>query len=286
MCGVLWIMKTMTADKNNGIQWTQLDDLDFADDLALLSHNKQQMQTKTTELDTISAQAGLHIHKDKTRIMKINTTSNDPIVLRGDNPLQEVDTFTYLGSVISREGGTDEDVQARIQKARAAFVMLKKIWQSKEIKTQTKLRIFNSNVKSVLLYGSETWRSSSAVKRKLQTFVNRCLRRILHLHWTDKVSNRDLWERTGQEAVDTTIQGRKWRWLGHTLRKPATSITRQSLTWNPQGKRKRGRPRNTWRRSLEADLKRSGITWEEAARTAQDRESWRAVIDGLSSQGS
>ena len=39
-----WIMKTVTSNRNNGIQWTlltQLDDLDFADDLALLSHNKK-----------------------------------------------------------------------------------------------------------------------------------------------------------------------------------------------------------------------------------------------------
>ncbi|GFR98641.1 hypothetical protein ElyMa_002773700 [Elysia marginata] len=42
-----WIMKTTTQGRNNGIQWTlttQLDDLDFADDIALLSHNNRQMQ--------------------------------------------------------------------------------------------------------------------------------------------------------------------------------------------------------------------------------------------------
>ena len=42
-----WIMKTTTTGGNNGIQWplwTQLDDLDFADDLALLSNNHSQMQ--------------------------------------------------------------------------------------------------------------------------------------------------------------------------------------------------------------------------------------------------
>ena len=39
------------------------------------------------------------------------------------------------------------------------------------------------------------------------------------------------------------------------LRKPASSTTRQALTWNPQGKRKRGRPRNSWRRDTEAEPK-------------------------------
>ena len=59
-----WIMKTTTTGRNNGIQWTpwmQLDDLDFADNLALLSHNHQQMQDKTTCLETISAGKGLKI---------------------------------------------------------------------------------------------------------------------------------------------------------------------------------------------------------------------------------
>ena len=62
-----WIMKTETKGKRNGIQWkilTQLDDLDFADDLG--SH--RQMQHKTTNLARISAQVGLKINKKKTKI--------------------------------------------------------------------------------------------------------------------------------------------------------------------------------------------------------------------------
>ena len=56
-----WIMKTTTTGRNNGIQWTlwtQLDDLDFADDPALLSHNHNQMQDKTILLETTSAGTG------------------------------------------------------------------------------------------------------------------------------------------------------------------------------------------------------------------------------------
>ena len=52
-------MKTETTGKINGIQWkllTQLDDLDFADDLAPMSHSDRQTQDKTTYLGRISAQ--------------------------------------------------------------------------------------------------------------------------------------------------------------------------------------------------------------------------------------
>ena len=56
-----FIMKNVTEGNRNGIQWTlwaQLDDLDFADDLALLSHNKEQMQNKTEKLASESKHLG------------------------------------------------------------------------------------------------------------------------------------------------------------------------------------------------------------------------------------
>ena len=280
-----WIMKTITTGRNNGIQWTpwtQLDDLDFADDPALLSPNHRQMQDKTTCLETISAGTGLKISKKKTELMKINTTANTPVTVDGE-PIREVHSFIYLGSAVDRQGGTDRDVTARIGMARAAFVMLKNIWSSKKIRTRTKLRIFNSNVKSVLLYGCETWRTTKTMLQKIQTFFNTFLRRIYNTRWLEMIPNEELWERAGQEPVAKQILKRKWGWIGHTLRKSASSITRQALTWNPQGKRKRDRPRNSWRRDTEAELKQQGTNWTGAARLTQNRVRWRRVVDGLCS---
>ncbi|KAK3795190.1 hypothetical protein RRG08_056253 [Elysia crispata] len=81
--------------------------------------------------------------------------------------------------------------------------------------------------------------------------------------------------------VEQDILRRRWRWVGHTLRKPGCSTTRRALTWNPQGKRKRGRPRNTWRRDLEADTKRLGHTWKQLESLAGDRDAWRTLVGGL-----
>ena len=69
---------------------------------------------------------------------------------------EDVTSFTYLSSVINIPGGTDEDVLVRIGKARSAYNTLASIWRSRKITTTTKLKIFNSNVKYVLLYGSHT----------------------------------------------------------------------------------------------------------------------------------
>ena len=60
--------------------------------------------------------------------------------------------------------------------ARAAFNQLGKVWRSSKISRKTKIRLFNACVKSVLLYGCETWKATAGLIKKLQTFINRCLR--------------------------------------------------------------------------------------------------------------
>ena len=80
-------MKTTTTGRNNEIQWTlwtQLDDLDFADVLALLAHSHSQMQDKTTRLKTVSVGTGLKINRKKTELMKINSTANIPVTVGGE----------------------------------------------------------------------------------------------------------------------------------------------------------------------------------------------------------
>ena len=191
------------------------------------------------------------------------------------------DHFTYLGSVMSTSGGADEDVKSRINKANVAFNMLRPIWNSNALSLHTKLRIFYTNVKAVLLYGSESWRVTKYIASKLQTFINRCLRRILHIRWPEKISNATLWERTGQDKIEISIKKRKWGWIGHTLRKPPDDITRQSLEWNPQGRRRVGRPRQSWKRSIQDDLKRSGKTWAQTKKEAPNRVRWRSVVTAL-----
>ncbi|RUS73880.1 hypothetical protein EGW08_018350 [Elysia chlorotica] len=137
----------------------------------------------------------------------------------------------------------------------------------------------------VLLYGSETWRTTKTNTTKLQTFINGCLKYILKVRWPQTISNEELWRRTEQTPIDIQIKKRKWGWIGHTLRKPPTDIMRQSLEWNPQGKRKVGRPKQTWRRSMEAEIRSAGRTWTELKRDAQNRVRWRGVALALCSSG-
>jgi hypothetical protein len=75
------------------------------------------------------------------------------------------------------------------------------------------------------------------------------LSKIIRVRWSDVISNTDLRTTANQKPIHLQINERKLKWIGHTLRSE-NSIAREALTWNPQEKRKAGRLRNTWRRTI------------------------------------
>ena len=96
----------------------------------------------------------------------------------------------------------------------------------------------------------------------------------------DRKNKNDLWKVTGQEDINLEIRKRKFRWIGQTLRKEDGEIPKAALLWNPQGKRKRGRPRNSWRRSV---IKGASGSWNELRFLAADSDKWKGLIDNLGS---
>ena len=148
-----WIMQRTTEDRNRGIRWIPffyLEDLDYADDLALLSHTHSHIQENTRRLNIFANQVGLNISSKKTEIMALNTTNRSPVqVENGDLPC--TDRFTSLGSIISSEGAGDLDIQSRLNKARNSLNMMSKVWRSSTYSTHTKLKL-STAVSSQLSY--------------------------------------------------------------------------------------------------------------------------------------
>ncbi|KAL0175752.1 hypothetical protein M9458_028082, partial [Cirrhinus mrigala] len=278
-----WVMRRTTEDGARGIRWTlfySLEDLDFADDLALLSHTHQHMQEKTNRLNTFARQVGLKISQRKTEVMTLNIDSPAPVKVDGKE-LPTTKSFTYLGSIVRQDGGAGNDIQSRLNKARTVFMTLNNVWRSSQYSVYTKLRIYQSCVLSALLYGSECWRMTEGDLNKLSTFHTTSLRKILRIFWPRKISNHDLLQRCKQEDMDTIITRRRWRWIGHVMRKDCTSISKTALHWTPEGKRKRGRPKNTWRRTVEAELKTLNHTWGTIEKLAKDRQKWMIFVAAL-----
>jgi hypothetical protein len=170
-------------------------------------------------------------------------------------------------------------VETRIQKARGAFTRLWKLWLAHYVNKDTKIKLFNVYVKTVLLYACQTWLVTCEIQRKLQSFVNRCLRYIMKIWWPTVTSNENLWEMTGQIKINKEIRKRKFGWIGHTLRKDDSEPCKAALQWNPKCTRRRSRPRNSWRRTiLNESVKHS---WSDLRFIARNREGWRRFVDNL-----
>ena len=71
-----WVMRQTVEGERTGIRWnftTVLEDLDFADDIALLSSTMGHLQTKTTKLEDNAARVGLKLNANKCKTLKANS---------------------------------------------------------------------------------------------------------------------------------------------------------------------------------------------------------------------
>ncbi|PIK48416.1 hypothetical protein BSL78_14717 [Apostichopus japonicus] len=187
--------------------------------------------------------------------------------------------FVYLGDKVSKDGGGTEDIKNKIGKARSAFRNLGKIWTNGAIGRKTKLTLFKTLLRSVLLYGSEAWKVTKREEQKLDAFQFKDIRRILKIPWTELVSNDRIMQQIGINRISVEIRRRRWNWIGHIMRKETGNHARVAMEWAPEGRRKVGRPKTTWRRTATKERDKNGWrSWSHVRRAAEDRQGWKDSI--------
>ena len=131
----------------------------------------------------------------------------------------------------------------------------------------------------------ECWRVVKGDMAKIDAFHNGCLRKICGIFWPNKIFNVELHKKTGCNSAVLEIKRRRLRWLEHVLRMPKESIPKVALRWTPPGRRKPGRPKTTWRKTVMAELQDMGLSWGEAQSAAKDRTLWRNIVVPLCPTG-
>ena len=180
----------------------------------------QRHKDKTIATELRNCQSRSENQYQQNKRNRIHTNNRKPLLLN-DQQIEQVSEFPNLGSTISKDKErTDRDVAERVKKSPGAFGMLNTAWRATTYSNTTKIRIFDTNVKSVLVYGCATWKLTKTVIHQLQVLVNRCIRRILKIFRPVQISNQELWARAKQRSIQLEIRQRKWGWLGHTLRRP------------------------------------------------------------------
>ena len=161
-------------------------DLDFADDVSLLAVMQEEAST-----------FGLQTNWSKTKILQVPSSTSSSTVQVADGHVEVVDAFVYLGCMIDSSGGSRGEVLHQNGIAQPCMNMLeRRIWKS-SIRLETKLRLYQTYIVPVLMYGCETWANTKYLLSRLGAFDTRALRKILRIPYTHHESNAEVRGTTG-----------------------------------------------------------------------------------------
>ena len=157
-------------------------DLEFADDAVLFSLTWQKAQSALQSFVAVAASFGLTVSLIKTKYMSCGhgLSENDqrPLVV-GSNSVDHVPSFVYLGSLLTPDGRTSQEIDRRIANASHAFGALRHVLCDAGLTLKTKRLVYSACVISVLLYGAECWPILRRDEIRLDSFHHRCLRAML-----------------------------------------------------------------------------------------------------------
>ena len=111
--------------------------------------------------------------------------------------------------------------------------------------------VYRSCVRSAVQHGSETWclwKSEMAILRRTERAM---VNSMCGVKLVDRKKMEELMEMLGlKETLDRMAKANGVRWYGHVIRRDDDNILKKAMMLEVNGKRKRGRPKMTWRKQV------------------------------------
>ena len=255
-----------------------INNIRYADDTVLITDSEEKLQDLVPALVRASGEHGLKLNVSKTKVMVISKADNDisANVEVGGVVLEQVQRYKYLGSVVTKDGRSVEEIKTRIAIAKNAFNKVKHIVTNRSISISLRRRFIKSYVWSTMLYGCEAWTINKDMEKRIEAAEMWFFRRMLKISWTDRVSNDVVLHRAGtKREIMKFIRQRQLRFLGHVMR--SQQLENVCMTGRIEGQRGRGRPRVKLVDSL-AKVVGGGVTPAQLLRMTETRSDWRSMV--------
>ena len=107
----------------------------------------------------------------------------------GEEAVETVADFVFLGSKITADGNCSHEIKRRLLLGRKVMTNLDSILKSRDIALPTKVRLVKATVFPVVMYGCESWTVKKAEHRRIDAFELWYWRRLLRVPWTTRRSN-------------------------------------------------------------------------------------------------
>jgi len=227
---------------------------------------------------------GLRINEEKTKYM-MNTRNK--VRFRSEKHLQiynyefeRVGEFKYLGSLITENSDNNTDIKARIMAGNRSYYSVLSLLRSKAVSKTTKIRMYKTTIRPVVLCGSEAWCLMANGDKTLRIWERKLLRKIFGPicvagYWRSR-TNEEVRQLYGELDIVTEINKGRLRWLGHVERISEDRVVKRLYQNTPEGSRSVERPRLRWMEDVREDLRRMCVTnWRIRAHR---RDDWKMVV--------
>ena len=201
----------------------------------------------------------------------------DPLVLDGVN-LETVDTFCYLGDTIGAGGGAKDSISTRTRCGYQKFRDLLQVLKHRSFSLRKKGELYGSCVRSVLLYGCETWAVREEDISRIEKVDMQMIRMICGVSLKDKQYSSDLREKLGLRDIREVMRRTRLRWYGHVERCGEDNWVSRCRTHEVQGKGVGGL--KSWGGVMKGDFVARGIDPKSAPWLARAKDTWRGICGG------
>ena len=205
---------------------THITDLDFADDIALVSDLVTNAEALLHSVEDAASLVGLHCNETKTEV--ISSTPNNSFRSLAGNSIKQVEDFKYLGSFVMN---SEKDMKSRKALAWVACNKLNKIWHS-TLANETKVYIFKTLIEPILLYGAEILTLTTRQQKRLDGAYTNMLRRVQNIHCSEHATLEHIYGNI--PPLSQKVIKRRLSFAGHCHRATEEMI-HHVLLWRPRG---------------------------------------------------
>jgi len=269
------VMDELTKSIQDDIPWCMM----FADDIVLTDETKEGVESKLELWRHTLESRGFRLSRKKTEYLRCNFSGlggreTEKITLNGEI-VQESDFFRYLGSIIQRDGEVDKDVAHRIKAGWVKWKSATGFLCDRGMPNKLKGKFYRTAIRPALLYGTECWAIKQCHIQKMSVAEMRMLRWMCGHTRKDRLRNEAIREKVHVAPIEDKMRENRLRWFGHVRRRPTEAPVRKLEEWgNGKIARGRGRPKQSWIRVVENDLRYLGLS----ENMALERTTWRERI--------
>ena len=217
-----------------------INNLRYAGDTTLMVESEEELESLLMMVKEESERTSLKL------IKKMKIMASGPITSRQieREKVEVVTIFLFLGSKITGDGDCSHEIRRQLLLGRKAMTNLDSVFKSRHITLPAKVRIVETMVFSVVMYGCESWTVKKAECQRIDVFELWCWRRLPRVPWTAKRSNQSILREINPEYLLKGLMLKlKLLYFGHLMR-TADSLEKFLMLGKIEGRRRRGRQKD------------------------------------------